>query len=65
MNLLIVEQHPYPINKAMEEYGNRSKKILYTYKAMNRLIQGSAADMTKTSYVRFIQRRNFSTHTST
>ncbi len=37
---------PYPINKAMEEYGNNLKRS-YTYKAMNRLIQGSAADMTK------------------
>ena len=37
---------PYPIDKAMEEYGGQLKRA-YTYKAMNRLIQGSAADMTK------------------
>jgi DNA polymerase I-like protein with 3'-5' exonuclease and polymerase domains len=30
----------------MDEYGGRLKRA-YTYKAMNRLIQGSAADMTK------------------
>ena len=37
---------PYPIDKAMEEYGGQLKRA-FTYKAMNRLIQGSAADMTK------------------
>lgn len=37
---------PYPLERAMEEYGGRLKRA-YTYKAMNRLIQGSAADMTK------------------
>jgi DNA polymerase I-like protein with 3'-5' exonuclease and polymerase domains len=37
---------PYPIEKAMDVYGGRLKRA-YTYKAMNRLIQGSAADMTK------------------
>ena len=37
---------PYPLEKATEEYGSKLKRA-YTYKAMNRLIQGSAADMTK------------------
>ena len=37
---------PLPFDKAMDEYGGRLKRA-YTYKAMNRLIQGSAADMTK------------------
>ena len=37
---------PLPLEKAMDEYGGRLKRA-YTYKAMNRLIQGSAADMTK------------------
>ena len=37
---------PYPIEKAMDMYGGRLKRA-HTYKAMNRLIQGSAADMTK------------------
>jgi|TARA_R100000781_G_scaffold228_2_gene312 DNA polymerase I-like protein with 3'-5' exonuclease and polymerase domains len=37
---------PLPIEKAMDEYGGRLKRA-FTYKAMNRLIQGSAADMTK------------------
>ena len=37
---------PLPLEQAMDEYGGRLKRA-YTYKAMNRLIQGSAADMTK------------------
>ena len=37
---------PLPMEKAMDEYGGKLKRA-YTYKAMNRLIQGSAADMTK------------------
>jgi len=35
-----------PIEKALEKYGADLKRA-YTYKALNRLIQGSAADMTK------------------
>ena len=30
----------------------------FTYKALNKLIQGSAADMTKQAMVKLIQRRN-------
>ena len=37
---------PLPLDEAMEAYGGKLKRA-YTYKAMNRLIQGSAADMTK------------------
>ena len=37
---------PYPYEKAIEVYGDKIKRA-FTYKAMNRLIQGSAADMTK------------------
>ncbi len=37
---------PYPYEKAVETYGKGVKRA-FTYKAMNRLIQGSAADMTK------------------
>ena len=37
---------PYPYEKALETYGKGLKRA-FTYKAMNRLIQGSAADMTK------------------
>ena len=37
---------PLPMEKAMDEYGGKLKRA-YTYKAMNRLIQGSAADMPK------------------
>ena len=37
---------PLPLKEAKEKYGENLKRS-YTYKAMNRLIQGSAADMTK------------------
>jgi len=33
---------PYPYEKAVTEYGSQVKRA-YTYKAMNRLIQGSAS----------------------
>ena len=41
---------PYPYDKAVTEYGSQVKRA-YTYKAMNRLIQGSAADMTKQAMI--------------
>ena len=37
---------PLPLEEAREKYGDDLKRE-YTYKALNRLIQGSAADMTK------------------
>ena len=37
---------PLPLEEAMEEYGSNLRRA-YTYRAFNRLIQGSAADMTK------------------
>tara|TARA_R110002012_G_scaffold163357_1_gene325735 strand:- start:147 stop:800 length:654 start_codon:yes stop_codon:yes gene_type:complete len=37
---------PLPLEEAKERYGDSLKRS-YTYKALNRLIQGSAADMTK------------------
>jgi len=37
---------PLPYEEAQEKYGDNLKRS-YTYKALNRLIQGSAADMTK------------------
>jgi len=37
---------PLPIQEAKQRYGDSLKRS-YTYKALNRLIQGSAADMTK------------------
>ena len=37
---------PLPLKEAKEKYGENLKRS-YTYKAMNRLIQGSAADITK------------------
>jgi len=43
-------QKPLPYEDAVELYGNDIKRS-FTYKAMNRLIQGSAADMTKKAMV--------------
>jgi DNA polymerase I-like protein with 3'-5' exonuclease and polymerase domains len=40
------EVSPLPIEKALDKYGPELKRA-FTYKALNRLIQGSAADMTK------------------
>jgi DNA polymerase I-like protein with 3'-5' exonuclease and polymerase domains len=37
---------PLPYDEAMKKYGPRIKRA-FTYKALNRLIQGSAADQTK------------------
>jgi len=37
---------PLPLEQARKEYGEPLKRA-FTYKALNRLIQGSAADMTK------------------
>ena len=37
---------PVPLEEAKQKYGANLKRS-YTYKALNRLIQGSAADMTK------------------
>ena len=52
---------PYPLEKAMEEYGDKLKRA-YTYKAMNRLIQGSAADMTKKAMLD-LSKENIIAHT--
>jgi DNA polymerase I-like protein with 3'-5' exonuclease and polymerase domains len=52
---------PLPLEKAMDEYGGRLKRA-YTYKAMNRLIQGSAADMTKKAMVD-LAKEGFIAHT--
>lgn len=38
---------PLPYNQAVEKWGKEGLIRAYTYKALNRLIQGSAADMTK------------------
>lgn len=43
-------QTPLPIDQALDEYGQDIRRA-YTHKAMNRLIQGSAADMTKKAMV--------------
>ena len=52
---------PLPLERAMDEYGGRLKRA-YTYKAMNRLIQGSAADMTKKAMVD-LAKEGFLAHT--
>ena len=41
---------PLPLKEAKEKYGDDLKRS-YTYKALNRLIQGSAADMTKLAMI--------------
>jgi len=41
---------PLPLEQARKEYGDHLRRA-FTYKALNRLIQGSAADMTKKSMV--------------
>ena len=41
---------PLPLEAARKEYGDHLRRA-FTYKALNRLIQGSAADMTKKSMV--------------
>ena len=40
---------PLPFDKAMDEYGGRLKRA-YTYKAMNKLIQGFSCRYDKASY---------------
>ena len=37
----------------------------FTYKALNKLIQGSAADMTKKAMVDLYKRRYYTSHTNT
>ena len=41
-----------PFEDARQEHGILSIKRAYTYKALNKLIQGSAADMTKKTMVK-------------
>ena len=41
---------PLPLKEAKEKYGDDLKRS-YTYQALNRLIQGSAADMTKLAMI--------------
>ncbi len=45
---------PLPLEQARKEYGEPLKRA-FTYKALNRLIQGSAADMTKKCMVALYQ----------
>mgnify|MGYP003632427428 CR=1 FL=1 len=54
-------ENPLPLEKAMDEYGGKLKRA-FTYKAMNRLIQGSAADMTKQAMID-LNKEGFLAHT--
>ena len=47
------------------DYFERYYTPAFTYKALNRLIQGSAADMTKKAMVDLYEQRYYSTHTNT
>ena len=42
---------PLPLDKARKEYPMQPLQRAFTYKALNRLIQGSAADQTKQAMV--------------
>ena len=42
-----IKDVPLPYEQAIEKWGKEKLSRAYTYKALNRLIQGSAADMTK------------------
>ena len=42
---------PLPYTEASEKWGDENIARAYTYKALNRLIQGSAADMTKKAMI--------------
>jgi len=42
-----IKDVPLPYEQAIEKWGKENLSRAYTYKALNRLIQGSAADMTK------------------
>ena len=50
-----------PLNQAKVEYGDAIKRA-YTYKALNRLIQGSAADQTKKAMVDVYEQLNLIPH---
>ena len=53
-----------PHDQALLEHGPGIKRA-FTYKALNKLIQGSAADMTKKAMIDLIQRRYYTPYTST
>ena len=47
---------PETFENAVAKYGKNNIKRAFTYKALNRLIQGSAADMTKKAMVQLYER---------
>ena len=53
-----------PLKEATNEYGESMIKRAWTYKALNRLIQGSACGPNKASHGQFTQRRVHGPHTS-
>ena len=55
---------PLPLEQARKEYDEPLKRA-FTYKALNRLIQGSAADMTKKIYGLSLRKWYSTTYTNT
>ena len=53
-----------PHEDALREHGPGIRRA-YTYKALNKLIQGSACRHDQESNVRTLQRRNYTAHTNT
>ena len=52
-----------PFEQAVQEHGPGIRRA-YTYKALNKLIQGSAADMTKKSMLELYKEKTYSTYTN-
>jgi DNA polymerase I-like protein with 3'-5' exonuclease and polymerase domains len=52
---------PLPEEEARREYGKKTVKRAWTYKALNKLIQGSAADQIKTAMVH-LHREGYTSH---
>jgi DNA polymerase I-like protein with 3'-5' exonuclease and polymerase domains len=55
---------PMTLEEAERTYGRGRIRRAFTYKALNKLIQGSAADMTKKAMLDLISRRNYTSHTN-
>jgi DNA polymerase I-like protein with 3'-5' exonuclease and polymerase domains len=51
--------------EAERTYGRGRIRRAYTYKALNKLIQGSAADMTKKAMLDLYKEENHTTYTNT
>ena len=53
---------PMEFEEAERTYGRGRIRRAFTYKALNKLIQGSAADMTKKAMVDFIMKASYRTY---